>query len=226
MRVLTSQAETGAVTLACRRTCRPRRTTTRPSSSRGASGTSRARPDRAALARPPHHPRAQTPADRRRRRRHLLRGDRALRAFVEQTGIPVGETQAGKGSLRTTPAELGAVGATGTFAANRMAARCRPGDRHRHALDRLHHGLEDRLPESGRALHQHECGRLRRREAGRHRARRATRARRSSGCGALEGYHVEPAYRELAARLNRRVGRRGRRGSTRWERAAAQLRAS
>jgi len=47
----------------------------------------------------------------------------ALRAFVEQTGIPVGETQAGKGSLPYDhPANLGAIGATGTFAANRIAA--------------------------------------------------------------------------------------------------------
>jgi 3D-(3,5/4)-trihydroxycyclohexane-1,2-dione acylhydrolase (decyclizing) len=47
----------------------------------------------------------------------------ALRALVEQTGIPVAETQAGKGSLPYDhPASLGAVGATGTFAANRIAA--------------------------------------------------------------------------------------------------------
>ena len=46
----------------------------------------------------------------------------ALRRFVEQTGIPVGETQAGKGSLPYDhPCSLGAVGATGTFAANRVA---------------------------------------------------------------------------------------------------------
>jgi 3D-(3,5/4)-trihydroxycyclohexane-1,2-dione acylhydrolase (decyclizing) len=47
----------------------------------------------------------------------------ALCRFVEQTGIPVGETQAGKGSLPYDhPAALGAIGATGTFAANRIAA--------------------------------------------------------------------------------------------------------
>jgi 3D-(3,5/4)-trihydroxycyclohexane-1,2-dione acylhydrolase (decyclizing) len=47
----------------------------------------------------------------------------ALRRFVEATGIPVGETQAGKGSLPYDhPSALGAVGATGTFAANRLAA--------------------------------------------------------------------------------------------------------
>jgi len=46
----------------------------------------------------------------------------ALRAFVEQTGIPVGESQAGKGSLPYDhPACLGAIGATGTQGANVMA---------------------------------------------------------------------------------------------------------
>jgi 3D-(3,5/4)-trihydroxycyclohexane-1,2-dione acylhydrolase (decyclizing) len=45
-----------------------------------------------------------------------------LRRLVEQTGIPVGETQAGKGSMPYDhPLALGAVGATGTFAANRAA---------------------------------------------------------------------------------------------------------
>jgi 3D-(3,5/4)-trihydroxycyclohexane-1,2-dione acylhydrolase (decyclizing) len=45
-----------------------------------------------------------------------------LRRFVAQTGIPVGETMAGKGSLRYDhPLNLGAIGATGTFAANRIA---------------------------------------------------------------------------------------------------------
>ncbi|MBA2772595.1 MAG: 3D-(3,5/4)-trihydroxycyclohexane-1,2-dione acylhydrolase (decyclizing) [Nocardioidaceae bacterium] len=46
----------------------------------------------------------------------------ALRAFAEQTGIPVAETQAGKGSLPYDhPASLGAIGATGTTAANAAA---------------------------------------------------------------------------------------------------------
>ncbi|HEV7897953.1 MAG TPA: 3D-(3,5/4)-trihydroxycyclohexane-1,2-dione acylhydrolase (decyclizing) [Planosporangium sp.] len=46
----------------------------------------------------------------------------ALRSFVDATGIPVAETQAGKGALPYDhPLALGAVGATGTTAANRMA---------------------------------------------------------------------------------------------------------
>ncbi len=46
----------------------------------------------------------------------------ALRAFVAATGIPVAETQAGKGSLRYDhPQALGAIGSTGTTAANAIA---------------------------------------------------------------------------------------------------------
>ncbi len=46
----------------------------------------------------------------------------ALRALVEKTGIPVGASQAGVGSLNWDhPQYLGSVGATGTFAANRAA---------------------------------------------------------------------------------------------------------
>jgi 3D-(3,5/4)-trihydroxycyclohexane-1,2-dione acylhydrolase (decyclizing) len=46
----------------------------------------------------------------------------ALRALVEATGIPVAETQAGKGSLVWDhPLSVGAIGATGTTAANELA---------------------------------------------------------------------------------------------------------
>lgn len=46
----------------------------------------------------------------------------ALSKFTRLTGIPVGETQAGKGSLAYDhPACLGAIGATGNLAANRIA---------------------------------------------------------------------------------------------------------
>jgi 3D-(3,5/4)-trihydroxycyclohexane-1,2-dione acylhydrolase (decyclizing) len=45
-----------------------------------------------------------------------------LRAFVDAIGVPVCETQAGRGSLVSEhPLSLGAVGATGTAAANRLA---------------------------------------------------------------------------------------------------------
>ena len=46
-----------------------------------------------------------------------------LRAFVEATGIPVGTSQAGGGVLAWDhPQNLGGIGATGTLAANRLAA--------------------------------------------------------------------------------------------------------
>ena len=46
----------------------------------------------------------------------------ALREFADATGIPVAETQAGKGSLRYDhPLAVGAIGATGTTAANSLA---------------------------------------------------------------------------------------------------------
>jgi 3D-(3,5/4)-trihydroxycyclohexane-1,2-dione acylhydrolase (decyclizing) len=46
----------------------------------------------------------------------------ALKAFVQATGIPVAESQAGKGSLPYDhPCAVGAVGATGTSAANALA---------------------------------------------------------------------------------------------------------
>lgn len=47
-----------------------------------------------------------------------------LRAFVEATGIPVGTSQAGGGVLAWDhPQNLGGIGATGTLAANRLAAK-------------------------------------------------------------------------------------------------------
>ena len=52
----------------------------------------------------------------------MSEASQALDKFVRQTGIPVGETQAGKGSLAWDhPMEMGAIGATGTLAANRLA---------------------------------------------------------------------------------------------------------
>ncbi len=125
MRVLTSPAETGAVTLAfpqdvqaeafdCPEDFLTERTWHVP----------RQAPDAVALA-------AAVDAIRGARRPLVIAGGgviyaeatEQLRAFCEATGIPVGETQAGKGSLPYDhPSNLGAVGATGTFAANRFAA--------------------------------------------------------------------------------------------------------
>lgn len=53
---------------------------------------------------------------------HYSEANDALRQFVEQTGIPVGETQAGKGALPYDhPLNLGAIGTTGTEGANIIA---------------------------------------------------------------------------------------------------------
>jgi 3D-(3,5/4)-trihydroxycyclohexane-1,2-dione acylhydrolase (decyclizing) len=54
---------------------------------------------------------------------HYSGAEDALAAFASATGVPVGETQAGKGSLlHGHPQLVGAVGSTGTTAANTLAA--------------------------------------------------------------------------------------------------------
>jgi len=124
MRVLTSPAETGAVTLALPQDIQAqayeypeaffhKRTWHIP----------RNRPDRSALE--------QAAAWIRTSKRPLIvvgggviyaEATDILRDFVNQTSIPVGETMAGKGSLHYDHSlNLGAIGATGTFAANRIA---------------------------------------------------------------------------------------------------------
>ena len=125
MRVLASQSETGAVTLAF-----PQDVQTEAYDfpeeflRRRAWHVPRQLPDEAALA--------DAVAQIRAARRPLIvagggviysEATDALRALCEATGIPVGETQAGKGSLPYDDSSaLGAIGATGTFAANRIAA--------------------------------------------------------------------------------------------------------
>ncbi|HEY3561076.1 MAG TPA: 3D-(3,5/4)-trihydroxycyclohexane-1,2-dione acylhydrolase (decyclizing) [Kribbella sp.] len=53
---------------------------------------------------------------------HYSGAEDALREFAERTGVPVSETQAGKGSLSYDhPQSVGAVGSTGTTAANALA---------------------------------------------------------------------------------------------------------
>ena len=124
MRVLTSPADTGAVTLAL-----PQDTQTEAYDYPAAMFEPRTwviprnRPDVALLS--------QAAAWIRESERpmiiagggvHYSEAWQALRAFVEQTGIPVSETQAGKGSLNYGhPLNLGAVGVTGTEGANVMA---------------------------------------------------------------------------------------------------------
>src|SRR6266581_1665240 len=124
MRVLTSQVETGAVTLALPQDVQAE-AHTYPEAffSRRLWHVPRNRPDRRAVE--------QAAAWIRASKRPLIvagggviyaEATDALQHVVEQTGIPVGETMAGKGSLRYDhPLSLGAIGATGTFAANRIA---------------------------------------------------------------------------------------------------------
>jgi len=124
MRVLTSPAETGAAFLALPQDIQTyafdfpvemfeKRVWSIP----------RNRPDRGALAAAAEWIRAAT-------RPVIFAGGgvryseaaEALRAFVEQTGIPVAETHAGKGSLPFDhPLSLGGAGVSGTLAANVIA---------------------------------------------------------------------------------------------------------
>ena len=124
MRVLTSPAETGAVTLALPQDVQAE-AYDYPDEflAKRVWHVERRPPDPAALAR-------ARAAIRSAKRPLVVAGggviyacaSDALRRFANETGIPVAETQAGKGSLPFDhPASLGAVGATGTSAANRVA---------------------------------------------------------------------------------------------------------
>jgi 3D-(3,5/4)-trihydroxycyclohexane-1,2-dione acylhydrolase (decyclizing) len=124
MRVLTSPAETGAVTLALPEDVQTEAYAYPESFFRQRVWhISRNRPDRSALERAAEWIRSS-------KRPLIVAGGgviyaeatEMLRQFVDQTGIPIGETMAGKGSLAYDhPLNLGAIGATGTFAANRIA---------------------------------------------------------------------------------------------------------
>ncbi len=124
MRVLTSPAETGAVTLALPQDVQAE-AYAYPEAffHKRVWHIPRNRPDRTALEQAAAWIRAS-------RRPLIIAGGgviyseaiHILKRFVDQTGIPAGETMAGKGSLQyELPLNLGAIGATGTFAANRIA---------------------------------------------------------------------------------------------------------
>jgi 3D-(3,5/4)-trihydroxycyclohexane-1,2-dione acylhydrolase (decyclizing) len=125
MRVLTNQAETGAVTLAFPQDVQAEAWDFPEAFlRRRVWHVPRPRPGEAALAEAARLVRTA-------RRPLVVAGGGviyseatgALRRLVEATGIPVAETQAGKGSLPYDhPSALGAIGVTGTFAANRIAA--------------------------------------------------------------------------------------------------------
>jgi 3D-(3,5/4)-trihydroxycyclohexane-1,2-dione acylhydrolase (decyclizing) len=125
MRVLTDQAETGAVTISL-----PQDVATEADEFPAELLAPRVWP----IWRPAPDPAAVDEAARRiaaAERPLIVAGGGVLYAeaaatladFAERTGIPVAETQAGKGSLTYgSPGALGAIGATGTAAANRVAA--------------------------------------------------------------------------------------------------------
>jgi 3D-(3,5/4)-trihydroxycyclohexane-1,2-dione acylhydrolase (decyclizing) len=124
MRVLTNQAETGAVSLALPQDVQAEACDfPEEFLERRVWRIPRPLPDEGALSR-------AVELIREARRPMIVAGGgviysgatETLQRFVEQTGVPVGETQAGKGSLPYDhPSALGAVGATGTLAANRVA---------------------------------------------------------------------------------------------------------
>jgi 3D-(3,5/4)-trihydroxycyclohexane-1,2-dione acylhydrolase (decyclizing) len=124
MRVLTSQAETGAVTLALPQDVQAEAYDYPAEFLRERTWhIPRPSPDRAALQR-------AVALIREARRPLIVAGGgviyseatAALAGLAEVTGIPVAETQAGKGALPFDhPSSLGAMGATGTPGANRTA---------------------------------------------------------------------------------------------------------
>ncbi len=124
VRVLTSPAETGAVTLALPQDVQAEAYDYPEAFFRKRVWRiSRVRPDREALRRAAELIRAS-------RKPLIVAGGgviysaatETLRALVDATGIPVGETMAGKGSLTYDhPLNMGAIGVTGALPANRLA---------------------------------------------------------------------------------------------------------
>ena len=125
MRVLTSQAETGAVMLALPQDVQTEAFDYPPAFlEHRVWHAGRALPDEGALDRAAQIIRGA-------KRPLIVAGGgviyseatNALRRVSARTGIPVGETHAGKGSLPfDAPGALGAVGSSGTLAANRVSA--------------------------------------------------------------------------------------------------------
>lgn len=125
MRVLTDPAETGAVTIALPEDVQAEALDVPVEFLQEREWyVPRPRPDRGSLAR-------AVSAIRAAKRPLIVAGggvlyssaDHQLRTFVEATGIPVGTSQAGGGVLAWDhPQNLGGIGATGTLAANRLAA--------------------------------------------------------------------------------------------------------
>ncbi len=124
MRVLTSPSETGAVTLALPQDAQTEAFVYPTALFRDRIwAIPRNRPDSRALAQAAEWIRsAKRPLIVAGGGVHYSDATETLRQFVHNTGIPVGETMAGKGSLCfDNLLNLGAIGVTGTLAANRAA---------------------------------------------------------------------------------------------------------
>ena len=124
MRVLTSQAETGAVTLSLPQDVQAEAfDVPEEFLAKRVWHVARPLPDVAALARLVELlDRAKRPLIVAGGGVIYARATDALRVLAEATGIPVAETQAGKGALRFDhPQSVGAIGVTGTTAANVLA---------------------------------------------------------------------------------------------------------
>ncbi|SCG75103.1 3D-(3,5/4)-trihydroxycyclohexane-1,2-dione acylhydrolase (decyclizing) [Micromonospora inositola] len=135
---------------------------------------------------------------------HYSGAEQALRVFCEATGIPVGETQAGKGALpHGHPQAMGAIGSTGTTAANALAREADVvigiGTRYSDFTTASRTAFQD----PGIRFVNINISRF---DAGKHAglpvvadAREALTALTA----ALQGYAVDPAYRDRQVRLFR-----------------------
>ncbi|MBM0226101.1 MULTISPECIES: 3D-(3,5/4)-trihydroxycyclohexane-1,2-dione acylhydrolase (decyclizing) [Micromonospora] len=135
---------------------------------------------------------------------HYSGAEQALRVFCEATGIPAGETQAGKGALpHGHPQAMGAIGSTGTTAANALAREADVvigiGTRYSDFTTASRTAFQD----PGIRFVNINIARF---DAGKHAglpvvadAREAVTALTA----ALEGYAVDPAYRDRQVRLFR-----------------------
>ena len=134
----------------------------------------------------------------------------ALAFFASQTGTPVAETYAGKGSLPFDFAQnVGAIGSTGTRRGKQARSRRRPDYRHRHALQRLHYGVTHVVPASERAFRERQRRRVRRHKASAIPVVADARVALEELAAALHGHRAAP-IRFADRRVARRVGRRGR----------------
>ena len=128
-------------------------------------------------------------------------------AFATRPGIPVGETQAGKGSLPCDhPLNLGRDRRHRQSAANVLAREADLVIAIGTRLSDFTTASQDRVPAPGRALHQHQRRRARRLQArraaaGRRRAGRARAARRLRSSAATGSRERVPRSRGRSAQL-------------------------